>query len=72
MSIATAAWVAAGHPLETGFADALDDPNDVRYRPYDLDGPVEDAMHAYLSWEVDLVQQLARDDTTDFKTYPET
>ncbi|MDA0305018.1 MAG: rhodanese-like domain-containing protein [Proteobacteria bacterium] len=62
----TAAWKAVGQPLATGFKDALDDPVDVWYRPYDLDEGNEDAMKTYLGWEVDLTTQVERDGTTAF------
>jgi len=62
----TAAWAAADLPLATGFKDALDDPVDVWYRPYDLDEGNEEAMKTYLGWEVDLTTQVERDGTTAF------
>jgi len=62
----TAAWAAVGQPLATGFKDALDDPVDVWYRPYDLDEGNEEAMKTYLGWEVDLTTQVERDGTTAF------
>jgi rhodanese-related sulfurtransferase len=49
-------------------------PTDVWRNPFvanrEEGGTVEDAMRAYLSWEVDLVDQLRRDDTTRFRTFP--
>jgi rhodanese-related sulfurtransferase len=65
----TAAWVAAGLPMATGFKDALNDAVDVWYRPYDLDEGNEDAMRTYLSWEVDLTEQIARDGTARFPEF---
>ena len=35
-------------------------------RPYDRNAGVEEAMHAYLSWEIDLVNEIARDGTVRF------
>jgi len=67
----TAAWADAGLPMATGFKDALDDPVDVWYRPYDLDEGNEAAMETYLSWEVDLTEQIARDGTTRFPEFPQ-
>lgn len=65
----TEAWKAAGLPLKDGFENNLDDSVDVWYRPYDMDDAQEGAMKQYLSWEVNLVAQMARDGTTDFKVF---
>lgn len=65
----TAAWKAAGLPLKGGFEGNLDESSDVWYRPYDMDDAQEGAMKQYLSWEVNLVQQIERDGTTDFKVF---
>ena len=65
----TDAWKAAGLPLKGGFEGNLDDSVDVWYRPYDMDDAQEGAMKQYLSWEVNLVQQIERDGTTDFKVF---
>lgn len=63
----TAAWVAGGGPLQ---ADRHDPPDadcvDVYLRPYDRNEGVEAAMHAYLSWEIDLVHEIVRDGTVAF------
>ena len=45
--------------------------NDVWLRPYDRGTGVEDAMQAYLDWEIDLVAQLARDGTARFGPFRE-
>ena len=61
----TAAWTAAGLPVETGLRAATR-ADDVYRRPYEgADNPVE-AMQAYLDWEYGLVAQLARDGTHGF------
>ena len=63
----TAAWVQAAHKLEknrTVPADA--DCVDFYLRPYDRNSGVEAAMQAYLSWEIDLVHEIARDGTVRF------
>ena len=52
-----------------GFKDSLDDPIDVWYRPYDLEEGNEEAMQSYLSWEVDLTEQIERDGTTNFPEF---
>ncbi len=65
----TRAWADAGLPLAAGFKDALDEPVDVWYRPYDLDEGNEAAMETYLNWEVDLTTQVERDGTTQFRNF---
>lgn len=64
----TSAWAAVGLPLSEGFERMASAPDDVWLRPYDLDTGTEEAMQQYLSWEVDLVKQIARDGTTCFHT----
>ncbi len=64
----TGAWRAAGLPLEAGEVNMADLPIDAWYRPYDKNADVEAAMKAYLSWEVALVEQIARDGDTRFRT----
>lgn len=66
----TEAWRAAGFAVEEGFEGALDDAVDLWYKPYDLDDDDQGAMKQYLSWEVDLVKQIARDGTTRFREFP--
>jgi len=65
----TEAWKASGLPLTDGFENNLDESVDVWYRPYDMDDAQEGAMKQYLSWEVNLVAQIERDGTTDFKVF---
>jgi len=58
----TAAWTAAGFALETGTTRMLDDTDDVNWLPYDHDADrAGQAMRDYLTWEVALVEQLARE-----------
>ena len=69
----TAAWTALGEPLEHGFTHMADETTDVWYKPYDFndkDKSLESAMEQYLTWEVDLVPQIARDGTTEFRSFP--
>ncbi|PLZ03601.1 sulfurtransferase [Burkholderia sp. WAC0059] len=62
----TAAWVAAGLPVEAG-ADRLVSPRIDRYRrPYEGTDSAREAMNAYLEWEYGLVAQLGRDGTHGF------
>ena len=63
------AWVAAGGALETGLDPLLSPVEDAYYRPYDRDHGVEQAMQAYLDWEIALVEQLARDGTLHFPDF---
>lgn len=65
----TEAWKAAGLPLKKGFENNLDPSDDVWYRPYDMDDAQEGAMKQYLSWEVNLVAQIERDGTTNFRVF---
>ncbi len=44
---------------------------DVWRRPYDLSEGVEEAMEAYLAWEVGLLDQIDRDGDARFRTFPE-
>ncbi|BBK42369.1 rhodanese-like domain-containing protein [Allostella vacuolata] len=63
----TRGWKAAGLPLAKGFENMADEPRDVWYRPYDRDTGIEEAMHQYLTWEVDLVAQVERDGDARFR-----
>ena len=68
----TAAWTADGRDLVPGEEDRIAaNVNDVWLRPYDRGTGVEDAMQAYLDWEIDLVAQLARDGTARFGPFRE-
>ena len=62
----TAAWVAAGHTLETGMTRAATLVDDIYRRPYEGTDNAAEAMQAYLDWEYGLVDQLARDGTHGF------
>lgn len=63
----TAGWAAGGMPLE---ADRTNPPDeaciDFHLRPYDRNSGVEEAMQAYLSWEIDLVREIERDGDAGF------
>jgi rhodanese-related sulfurtransferase len=65
----TDAWRAAGLPLETGMSHLADTTDDVWYRPYDRTAKVEEAMQDYLTWEVNLVKQIERDDDVKFRAF---
>jgi rhodanese-related sulfurtransferase len=63
----TAGWVAAGYPLDSDRTDPPDEACiDAYLRPYDRNSGVEDAMRAYLAWEIDLVQAVERDGDAPF------
>jgi rhodanese-related sulfurtransferase len=64
-----AAWTAAGFPLSAD-AKMADEPVDVWLKPYEQSGDTEAAMNAYLSWEVDLLERIKRDGTSNFSTPP--
>ena len=61
------AWRAFGRPL---IKDRLDPPDeaciDVYLRPYDRNSGVQEAMHTYLSWEIELIDAIKRDGTVVF------
>ncbi len=63
----TRAWKAAGLPLVADKTDPADaDCIDFYLRPYDRNSGIEDAMREYLSWEIDLVHEVARDGDARF------
>ncbi|MGY2202056.1 rhodanese-related sulfurtransferase [Pseudomonas gingeri] len=62
----TAAWIAAGLPVEAG-EQRLASPRIDRYRrPYEGTDNPREAMQGYLDWEYGLVAQLGRDGTHGF------
>jgi rhodanese-related sulfurtransferase len=62
-----AAWRAAGLPLVAGEEGLEADPVDAHLRAYDCTSNVEEAMQAYLNWEVDLINRLDEDGTLPFR-----
>ena len=63
----TAAWHAFGRPLVKDRTSPPDEACvDCHLRPYDRNAGVEEAMRAYLSWEIDLVHEIVRDGTVRF------
>jgi 3-mercaptopyruvate sulfurtransferase SseA len=67
----SAAWFAAGLPVESGMTRPTSTLDDVWYKPYDheQEGDYEKHARAYLSWEVALVEQIRRDPTIRFRAY---
>ncbi|WP_428484307.1 rhodanese-like domain-containing protein [Rhodopila sp.] len=63
----TQAWQAFGRPLAK---DRTNPPDaaciDFSLRPYDRNSGIEEAMNAYLTWEIDLVHEIKRDGTVVF------
>ena len=67
LSGGTAAWGTAWYGLERGAVRMVSAREDERLRAHEQAGSVEDAMRAYLAWEIDLVNQMATDDDQRFK-----
>jgi 3-mercaptopyruvate sulfurtransferase SseA len=63
----TRAWVAAGLALETGAARMADQADDVHLMPRERGQDREAAMREYLTWEVNLVRDMAEDDDHRFR-----
>jgi rhodanese-related sulfurtransferase len=67
----TAAWKAAGLPLEAGMGPLASEPDDVSVSARDRPpAERERYMREYLAWEVDLVNQIARDTDCRFRLMP--
>jgi rhodanese-related sulfurtransferase len=66
----TAAWRAAGLPLEPGDGRFADEADDVALSARDRSADRERYMREYLAWEVDLVNQVARDSDCRFRLAP--
>ncbi len=63
----TAAWKAAGLPLETGMGPLASEPDDVALSARERTADRERYMREYLAWEVNLVNQIARDADCRFR-----
>ena len=63
----TAAWMAAGLPLETQVVSWLSEPRDVYKRPYEGTDNPRAAMQAYIDWELQLIAQIANDGVCNFR-----
>ena len=63
----TDAWHAFGRPLVKDRTTPPDEACiDLYLRAYDRNSGVEEAMNAYLTWEIELANQIKRDDTVAF------
>jgi rhodanese-related sulfurtransferase len=63
-----AAWKAAGLGLETGQDRMIDEPDDIWLPPRERKTDRERHMREYLSWEIDLVNQMQTDDDSRIGT----
>ena len=67
----TAAWKAAGLPLETGMGPLASEPDDIAVSARDRPpAERERYMREYLAWEVELVNQIDRDSDCRFRLAP--
>ncbi len=62
------AWLATGFELVAGKQGLEENPVDAFPRPYDRDRSVEEAMLAYLDWEIELINRIERDGSLSFHT----
>ena len=60
------AWSAPGRSLESGAGRTIGEPDDVWVKPYQR-REAQAAMQDYLTWEVNLVEQIARDGDAHFR-----
>ncbi len=63
----TLAWVRAGLPFEIGLTRMADEADDVFLSPRERGQNREDAMREYLTWEINLVNDMAEDDDHRFR-----
>jgi rhodanese-related sulfurtransferase len=66
----TAAWKAAGLPLETGMGPLASEPDDVALSARERPSDRERYMREYLAWEIDLVNRIACDADCRFRLAP--
>ena len=66
----TEAWKAAGLPLETGIGPLASAPDDVALSARERPADRERYMREYLAWEIDLVNQIGRDEDCRFRLAP--
>ena len=66
----TDAWRREKLPLEQGMTRLTDTIDDVWVRAHDRTDNKEQAMKEYLTWEIDLITQIGRDDDVEFRHFP--
>ena len=66
----TGAWRREQLPVEQGLTRLTDSIDDVWVRAHDRTENREQAMQEYLTWEVDLITQIGRDDDVEFRHFP--
>lgn len=71
LSGGTRAWREAGFPLEQGATRLANDADDIRLRAREESGNREEAMRAYLAWEIELVNQMATEEDHRFQVVTE-
>ncbi len=62
------AWRSADYPMVGGMEPRWSEVDDIWERPYDRELGQEQRMKNYLAWEVQLMDQAARDGTVDFRS----
>ena len=67
LSGGTQAWREAGFPLEQGASRLANEADDIRLRAREESGNREEAMRAYLAWEIELVNQMATEEDHRFQ-----
>jgi rhodanese-related sulfurtransferase len=66
----TAAWQAAGLPLDRGMAPLADEPDDIALSARDRPSERERHMQEYLEWEIGLAEAIGRDPDCRFRLTP--
>jgi hypothetical protein len=62
LSSGTQAWREAGFPLEQGTTRLAHEVDDIRLRAREESGNREEAMQAYLAWEIELINQMTTEE----------
>ena len=65
----TERWLCEGRETETGLAGVIGATDDIWYKPYEHRAAQEKFMREYLTWEVALPEQIARDGTARFRRF---
>lgn len=63
----TQAWIASGFDLASGDGNMASTPDDIRLKAREQSEDIEAAMNAYLTWEINLVNQMAEDSDNRFQ-----